>query len=284
MGIKLSNITKSFGDVRALDGVSLELDEGKIYGLLGPNGAGKTTLLNIITNRLYPDSGEAFIDGEPLADNDRALGKLFMMGTENLYPSEMRVRNAFKTAAMFYKNFDISRAEQLSKKFELSTKKKINSLSAGYSSIFRLIMALSANTPYILLDEPVLGLDAGHRELFYKLLLEKYSQSQCTVILSTHLIQEAAPLIEHAVVIASGQLIKNLPVDELLSGAYNISGPAAEVDAYLAGKRVLRQEKLGGLKTACVEGKPENVPAALELGRVELQEYFIGLTNREEDQ
>lgn len=279
MSIELKNITKNFGSVRALDGVSVSFGDNKIYGLLGNNGAGKTTMLNLITNKLYPNSGEVLVDGENLAGNDRALGKIFMMSEQNLFPDEMKVERALKTAKLFYPSFDMDYAKAIAERFGLDTKKKIKTLSTGYSSIFRLVLALSVNTPYILLDEPVLGLDAQHRDMFYKLLLEKYAENPCTIVISTHLIQEAASLIEHAVIVREGKIMKNVPAEELLTGAFNVSGPAGAVDEYVKGRRVISESVIGGLKTVCVEGEPDVKPAGLEFGRVELQDYFINLMN-----
>lgn len=285
MGIEIKNVSKSFGSTRALDQVSLSIAEGKIYGLLGNNGAGKTTLLNIITNRLYPDNGEVLIDGGLVADNDRALGKVFLMGEQNLYPDDMRVNKAFAVTRLFYPNFNIQYANELACRFELNTKKKITSLSTGYASIFRFVLALSVNTPYLLLDEPVLGVDAQHRDMFYKLLIEKYSENPCTILISTHLIQEVANLIEHALIIKNGRIIKDMPREELLESGYTVSGPAALVTSYLSGRKVLSVSSLGGLKTACVQGKAESddLPAGLELGHLGLQDYFISLMNEEEN-
>jgi ABC-2 type transport system ATP-binding protein len=284
MGIRIRNVTKTFGVTRALDGVSLNLTEGRIYGLLGNNGAGKTTLLNIMTNRLYANSGEVLIDDEPVSDNDRALGKVFLIGELNLYPDDMRVSKAFTVTKLFHPAFDTQYARELARRFGLNIKSKITALSTGYASIFRLIVALSVNTPYLLLDEPTLGLDAQHRDMFYKLLIEKYSENQCTILISTHLIQEVANLIEHTLIIKNGRIIKDMPREELLNSAYTVSGPAALVSSYISGREVLSVNNLGGLKTACIQGKAERdgLPAGLELGTLSLQDYFISLINEEE--
>lgn len=282
MSIEIRNVTKRFGDVTALNNVSFCLEEHRIYGLLGNNGAGKTTLLNLITNRLYPDEGQVLVDGVNVFDNDRALGKLFMLSEANLYPDEMKVFKAFKAAALFYPDFDLDYAYKLAKLFGLNTRKKITALSTGYSSIFRLVMALSANTPYLLLDEPVLGLDAQHRDMFYKQLMEKYARNPCTIVISTHLIQEAAGLIEQALIICNGKLLRNQPADDLLADAYNVSGPAQLVDSYIAGKNVLSENTIGGLKTVCLEGSIKCLPDGLQATRAELQDYFICLMNKEE--
>ncbi len=282
MAIELKNVSKSFGGVHALSDVSLSFGGGKIYGLLGPNGAGKTTLLNIITNRLYADSGEVLIDGESAPGRDRALGKVYMMAEQNLFPDSMKVKGALKITADFIPSFDLELAMELAQKFGLPMNKKVKALSTGYSSIIRLVLALSAGTPYVIFDEPVLGLDAQHRDMFYRLLMEHCGGGEQTVIISTHLIQEAAPLIEHAVIIKDGEIIRNAPAEELKGAAHTVTGPAGLVDGYTAGRRVLSATSIGGLKTACVEGEPDGrIPAGLEVSPMGLQDYFISLMNEE---
>ena len=283
MAIELKNISKSFGGVHALSDVSLTFGGGKIYGLLGPNGAGKTTLLNIITNRLYADSGEVTIDGEAAPGRDRALGKVYMMAEQNLFPDSMKVKGALKITADFIPSFDLELAMELAQKFGLPMNKKVKALSTGYSSILRLVLALSAGTPYVIFDEPVLGLDAQHRDMFYRLLMEHCGGGGQTVILSTHLIQEAAPLIEHAVIIKGGKILRDASAEELTGAAHTVSGPAGLVDGYIAGRQVLNTTAIGGLKTACVEGEPDaRVPAGLEVSAMGLQDYFISLMNEED--
>lgn len=282
MAIELKNVSKSFGGVHALSDVSLSFGGGKIYGLLGSNGAGKTTMLNIITNRLYADSGEVLIDGESAPGRDRALGKVYMMAEQNLFPESMKVKAALKITADFLPSFDLELAMELAKKFGLPMNKKVKALSTGYSSIIRIILALSAGTPYVIFDEPVLGLDAQHRDMFYRLLMEHCGGGEQTVIISTHLIQEAAPLIEHAVIIKDGKILRNAPAEELKGAAHTVTGPAGLVDGYIAGRRVLNTTSIGGLKTACVEGEPDaRVPAGLEVSPMGLQDYFISLMNEE---
>ena len=283
MAIELKNVSKSFGGVHALSDVSLSFGGGKIYGLLGPNGAGKTTLLNIITNRLYADSGEVLIDGESAPGRDRALGKVYMMAEQNLFPDSMKVKGALKITADFIPSFDLELAMELAQKFGLPMNKKVKALSTGYSSIIRLVLALSAGTPYVIFDEPVLGLDAQPRDMFYRLLMEHCGGGGQTVILSTHLIQEAAPLIEHAVIIKGGKILRDASAEELTGAAHTVSGPAGLVDGYIAGRQVLNTTAIGGLKTACVEGEPDaRVPAGLEVSAMGLQDYFISLMNEED--
>jgi ABC-2 type transport system ATP-binding protein len=280
--IELQQVSKRFGTTQALDSVSLQFGGQKIYGLLGNNGAGKTTLLNIITGRYLADSGELTMDGTPMVDNDAALGQIYMLSEKNYYPEDLNIKEAFHWAAIFYPNFDKKRAKQLAERFQLPLKKKVHALSTGYESIFKIVMALSVNTPYLLLDEPVLGLDAQHRDMFYKFLIEHYSGNPCTIVISTHLIAEVAHLIEHCLIIKNGHIIKDAPAEELLNGGYSISGPAALVEQYLQNKDVLSINSLGGLKTACLSGTIPNaadLPAGLEVSKLDLQNYFIQLMN-----
>lgn len=118
MSIEFQNVTKDYGDTRALDHISLTLDGNRIYGLLGNNGAGKTTFLSILTNRLLPTEGTVLVDGQTVQNNDEALGKVFMVGEQNLFPEDMKVFQAFNAAQLFYPKFDRAFAEKIAKKFD----------------------------------------------------------------------------------------------------------------------------------------------------------------------
>jgi ABC-2 type transport system ATP-binding protein len=260
--------------------VNLTFRENRIYGLLGRNGAGKSTLMNIITNRIFSDHGEVTVDGENLTENDNALGKLYLMSEKTLYPEDMKIKQAFQWTKNFYPEFDTEFALKLANSFELKVDKKIKSLSTGYTSIFKLIIALSVNTPYLLLDEPVLGLDAYHRDLFYRTLIEKYSNRPSTIIISTHLIEEVSGVVEDIIILKKGQVIKNEACEELLSKGYTVAGCASAVDAYITGKNVIGIDTLGGLKTAYLLGKVDSdLPDGLEVSKLDLQKLFIQLTN-----
>ena len=282
MSIVINQVSKSFGPVRALNRVSVTLEEGKIYGLLGRNGAGKSTLLNVLTDRIFPEEGSVTVDGEPVRDNDRALSKMYLMSEKNCYPESMRVKEAFRWTKEFYPDFDQEFAWNLAAAFELNTNAKVNKLSTGYSSIFKLVVALSVNTPYVLLDEPVLGLDANHRDLFYRTLLSRYTQRPFTVVISTHLIEEVASLIEDVVVIHKGEVLRQGSCQDLLSQGYTVSGPKGLVEEYLKGKNVLGVDALGGLESGYVLGEPDrsSLPQGLELSGLDLQKLFILMTGK----
>ena len=279
--IEINGITKDFKHTRALNNINLKFEENKIYGLLGRNGAGKSTLLKIITNRIFASSGTITVDGENALDNDKALSKIYLMSESNLYPQKMKVKNVFKWTKEFYPTFDSIYAEKLAKEFSLNTNKKLNSLSTGYNSIFKIIIALSVNVPYIFLDEPVLGLDANHRDLFYRFLIEKYSENPFCCVISTHLIEEVSTVIEDVIIIKSGEVIRNQTRDSLMEIGFTISGSAALVDEFIKGREIIGTDAIGGLKTAYILGKADKseIPDGLEVSAMDLQKLFVQLTN-----
>ncbi|MBU4540349.1 MAG: ABC transporter ATP-binding protein [Firmicutes bacterium] len=282
-GIQINDVTKTFGDTLALNQVSLTFEPHKIHGLLGRNGAGKSTLLNIITNRLFADNGTVTIDGLSGTENDHAQGMIYLMSEKNLYPESMTCNEAFKWTKQFFKDFDLDYALNLARQFKLDPKKKIQSLSTGYNSIFKIITALSVNTPYVLFDEPVLGLDANHREMFYRLLIEKYSNNPFTAIISTHLIEEIANLLEYVIIIKNGEILVNESCEALLSKGYSVTGTINQVDTFVKDKEVIGEDVLGGLKTATVIGSinKSTLPDGIEIANLDLQKLFIKLTNEE---
>lgn len=203
------------------------------------------------------------------------------MSEQTCYPEGMRVKEAFHWTKNFYPRFDEDFAQKLADSFDLNVKTKVKGLPTGYLSIFKLVTALSTNAPYLLLDEPVLGLDANHRDLFYKVLLARYGEKPFTVILSTHLIEEAAGFIEDLAIIKDGQVLTACSREDLTAGYYTVSGAAQAVEAYVKDREALSVEAIGGLRTACVKGRPDRSAGAegLEFSGVDLQKLFILLTN-----
>lgn len=257
-------------------------DYGKIYGFLGRNGAGKSTLINIIANRIFADSGEILIDDIPAKENMKIHDKIFCMSEADLYNDSLKVKDHFKWIDRFYADFDKEKAFEIAKKFNLDTNKKFKALSKGYQSIFKLTVALSLNVPYVIFDEPVLGLDANHRELFYNLLLKDYETNERTIIIATHLIEEVANIIEEVILIDKGKVLLQDNVASLLETGYSVSGLANEVDTYCADKNVIGYDELGNLKIAYVLGEKTPLPNTgnLSLSTMNLQKLFVKLTEK----
>lgn len=283
--IEARNLTKYYGGTRALDGATFSVEQGRVVGLLGRNGAGKTTLLNIFANKLFATSGEALVFGGPAAENAAAQSRVFYMTEKNLYPYGMRVRDAFRWTGEFYPGFDAAYANALAAKFKLDTRKKVKALSTGYMSIFKAVQALASGAELLLFDEPVLGLDANHRMLFYRELIARLSERPCTVIISTHLIDEVADVLEEAVVIDRGRILLHESVEEMLRRACAVSGEASAVGNFTAGRHVVATEAMGRYKTATLREalNDDDLRRAremkLDVTAATLQKLFVDMTN-----
>ena len=204
------------------------------------------------------------------------------MSEMDLYDTSLKVIEHFKWIDRFYDNFDLDQARQIAEKFDLDINKRYKALSKGYQSIFKLTIALSLHVPYVVFDEPVLGLDANHRELFYELLLQDYENYQRTIIIATHLIEEVANIIEEVVLIDKGRVLLQETVETLMNKGYCISGLAGEVDDYCKDKNVIGYDELGNLKLAYILGEKEQLPknSRLQISNMNLQKLFVKLTEK----
>lgn len=285
--IEIKGVSKYYGKTCALKDVSVTFEENKIYGLLGRNGAGKTTLLRLITNRIFLDKGEILIDGENITENDNAIGKIAMMSEEKLIPENMKISDYYKWYKEFYPKFDMDYAMDLSKRFGVKVNKTSNEMSTGYTSIYKVIAVLASGAEILVFDEPVLGLDANHRELFYKMVVEGYIKEPKTIILATHIIEEVSELLESVVILKDNKVITNNEVEEMLDKVYTISGLSINVDEFIKDKICLNTEAMATFKAVTIEGelteddRKKIKELSLELSKVELQKLFIYLTGEE---
>ncbi|XRF76835.1 ABC transporter ATP-binding protein, partial [Pediococcus acidilactici] len=153
--------------------------------------------------------------------------------------------------------------------------------STGYRTITKLIVALSVPAEYVFLDEPVLGLDANHRELFYNALVESYAEKPRTFVIATHLIEEFAKLIEHVMVMDQGRIVVDDETETVLANAYTVSGPVQAVDQYTAGLNVIGSDRLARIKANYVYGplNDRSIPDEINIDPMDLQTLFINLTN-----
>jgi len=218
-------------------------------------------------------------------ENDNVQAKIFCMAEKNIYPVNMKVKDGIKWTKEFYPKFNTKYAYELANSFELNTDKKIKDLSTGYNSVFTLILGLASGASVILFDEPVLGLDANHRELFYRELIANYIEQPKTIVISTHLIDEIAEVLEEIIIIKDGEIILSEPVDKVLLLGYKVSGDCTKVDKFALHKNVIREETMGRFKAATVYQNLDNVDKesiellGLEIATVKLQELIISLTN-----
>ncbi len=288
MSFTCEHITKVYGGREVLKDVSLTLEPGKIYGLIGRNGAGKTTLLSILTAQNPATKGTVSLDGEPVWENRKVLEKLCFsrelnVGAESGIAS-IKVKEYLRIAATYYAAWDKEMEKRLVTLFELDVKKKLGKLSKGMLSMVTIIVAMCSKAPYTILDEPVAGLDVVAREQFYKLLLEEYSTSGRTFLISTHIIEEAADVLEEVIILHEGKILLVEETQELLERVRYVSGKAEEVDAAVAGLETHHPETLGRSKGVTVFLKPgQKVDESRDVSvqMVNLQKAFVALCGEE---
>jgi ABC-2 type transport system ATP-binding protein len=283
--VEVRNLTKSYGNVTAVNQVSFSIEAGKIYGLLGRNGAGKTTIMQIITTQLFATSGDMKVFGEAPYENSRVLSQICFVKDSQKYPSNYRVLDVLQQAALFFPYWDREYAFALIEEFRLPLSRRMKALSRGMLSAAGIIVGLASRAPLTIFDEPYLGLDAVGRGIFYDRLLEDYAEHPRTVIISTHLIDEISRLLEHILLIDQGRLVLDEEAEALRGRAFTVVGPAARVDTYTAGKELLAREPLGGLVWATIMGtgdasdRKQAEALGLSLAPVSLQQLIVHLTS-----
>lgn len=287
--VEVKQLTKAYGEMKAVDEVSFVLEPDKIYGLLGRNGAGKTTIMHMITAQLFPTSGELKVFGEAPYENSRVLNQICFIKESQKYPDTYRVIDMLEVAASLFPNWDNDYAYSLIKEFQLPLKRRIKKLSRGMHSSVGIVVGLASRAPLTIFDEPYLGLDAVARGLFYDQLIEDYSNYPRTIILSTHLIDEVSRLLEHIILIDKGRILINEDAEELRGSAYSIAGSSSAVQSYIEGKSVIAREPFGALLSASVmerltaNDRKKAEELGLEIAPISLQQLIVHLTNGKSD-
>ncbi|MEE1621825.1 ATP-binding cassette domain-containing protein [Zafaria sp. Z1313] len=276
--IEVAGLNKHYGRTQVLDGVGFSVAENIITGLLGRNGAGKTTIMSILSGQEPKSSGTLRVFGAEPFENASVLARMCFVRENQKYPEDFKTDHVLRTGPWFFENWSAELAGELVEAFRLPVKTKIKKLSRGQLSAVAIIVGMASRAPLTIFDEPYLGLDATARAIFYDRLLKDYMEHPRTVLMSTHLIDEAANLLEHVVVIDRGRKVLDMGVEEAKSAAFTLSGPAAAVEAATAGRTVMRTQSLGGLRSATVQGRADAQARSLaaehglELGGVSLQD------------
>jgi ABC-2 type transport system ATP-binding protein len=245
-------VTMRFREHTALDGVTATFAKDSITGLLGRNGAGKTTLMQLVTGHRVPTSGSVRVFGNSPYENDAALRDICFIKEGQRYPDHFRVMDALTAAATLFPNWDAGLAASLMQEFDLPAKRSIKKLSRGMTSAVGIVIGLASRAQLTLFDEPYLGLDAVARQLFYDRLIADYAENPRTVVLSTHLIEEIAPLLERVLLIDHGRVLLDADAESLRDSALTVSGPGDKVLAFAHRHELLHSETLGGHARAVV--------------------------------
>ena len=251
--ISVTGLTRRYRDQVALDDVTLDLEPGSITGLLGRNGAGKTTLLRIIAGHEFASAGTVALLGANPVESDTALRQMVFVREDQAYP-DVKVWQAVRAASWFYPNWSHDLAGALLEEFNLPLNRKVRKLSRGMRSAVGIVIGLAARAEVTLFDEPYAGLDPMARQLFYDRLLADYAEHPRTILLSTHLIDEAAGLFERVVVIDRGRIVLNSAADDLRGAATSVSGPAIAVAEFTSGRSVWNRRRIASQESAVVAG------------------------------
>ena len=185
--LKCENLVKVYSGCRAVDGLNLELDAGRIYALLGPNGSGKSTFMKMVVGLIKPTEGKIYLDGEEISDKTRA--RITYMPTENYFYNYMRIKDIASFYKDFYNDFDEDRMYGLLDRMELHFDGKVRNMSTGMLAKLKVAVAMARNSRVILLDEPLNGIDIIAREQVMN-TITGYNSEDKIIIVSSHLVDE----------------------------------------------------------------------------------------------
>ena len=210
--VKCMSVSRDFGPVKALDGVDLTLESGKIVGLLGPNGSGKTTLLKILNGLLQPTSGTVLVGGNKPGPLTKEL--ISYLPDRGYFPDWMNVGDMIDLFADFYADFNRAKAEDMCRALELENGRRIKNLSKGTREKMQLMLVMSRKARLYLLDEPIAGVDPAARDFIMQTILTNYNEDG-TVLISTHLIGDVEQVLDEAVFLQQGRVVLHESVDSI---------------------------------------------------------------------
>ena len=207
-----NDLSKSYGPVKALDHVNLNLEEGKIIGLLGPNGSGKTTLIKLASRLLVPTEGSITICGKEPSPETKAM--VSYLPDRNYLPDWMNSQDLLDMFEDFFADFDRARAIEMLESLNIDMKMPLKKMSKGTKEKVQLILTMSRHAKLYLLDEPIAGVDPAARDYILRTIISNYDEN-ATVLISTHLIADVENVLDEAIFLKEGQVVLHQSVDEL---------------------------------------------------------------------
>ena len=210
--LSAKNLTKRYGSTLALDGLDLELPQGKIVGLLGPNGSGKTTLLKLAAGLLTPTAGSITVCGEKIGPQSKAL--VSYLPDKSYLNKQQKIREILDFFQDFYADFDRSRAESMLRALKLDPEERLKTLSKGNQEKVQLVLVMSRKAKLYLLDEPIGGVDPAARDYILNTIITNYDPG-ATVLISTHLIGDVERVLDEFIFLSQGKVIRQGSTDEV---------------------------------------------------------------------
>ncbi|MFZ5351945.1 MAG: ABC transporter ATP-binding protein [Bacillota bacterium] len=283
--IKITDMSKSYDDFLALNNVCMNISKGSIYGLLGPNGAGKTTLIKTLVGVYRQNKGKITIQGEEVYENNNVKSKIIYI-PDNLYFSlSYTVKNMAQLYKSIYASWNQERFDKLSKVFDIELGKKVNNLSKGMQRQVAFWLGLSVMPDYLILDEPLDGLDPVMKQKVKNLIVQDVADRNMTVLISSHNLRELDDLCDHIGILHKGSLVVEKDIDDLKSDVHKIQvafkndiphGLTEELE-------IMNEDRRGSVGVYIVRGNKDSIvqklqkhnPVIMDILPLTLEEIFI---------
>ena len=284
--IQINDVVKSFDGFRALDGLTMKVEEGSIYGLVGPNGAGKSTILRHIMGIYRPDSGSILVHGQNVYENPAIKAEMAAIPDELYYFNSASTRDMMKFYRGLYPQFDDKRYDALREAFpEVDENQPIRRLSKGMQKQSAFWLALCCQPKVLVLDEPVDGLDPVMRRQVWSLLMGDVAQRGTTVLVSSHNLRELEDVCDHVGILSHGKVLLERSLTDLQDNIVKlqIAFAQAEPPAFPKDLHILHTAQVGRVFTLILRGSPADIkarmaplnPILMEALPLSLEEIFI---------
>ena len=286
--IELKNVSKIFGDVKAVDNICLTIRNNTVMGLLGTNGAGKSTLLRMMAGVLKPDDGEILIDDMPVWNNPEAKGKFFYISDDQYYFPNSTPKEFGSFYKTYYPAFDEERFLQLLDKIDLPADRKIRTFSKGMKKQLSILIGICAGTNYLFCDETFDGLDPVMRQAIKSLFIQEMERRSFTPVIASHNLRELEDISDHIGLLHKGGVLLSQDLEDLRCNLTKIQCVLPEeLDEKIQNALlVLKMQRHGKLLTMTVRGETDKVvswlntlnPIYCEAVPLTLEEIFISET------
>jgi ABC-2 type transport system ATP-binding protein len=243
--VKARNISKSYSGFPALSSVNFDIQKGSIVGLIGPNGAGKTTTLKSLLGLCSFEGDLEVLGCDPRHGRHHLMERVCFIADVGILPGWMKVNQVVEFVKGVHPKFNEKRAWELLDTTAIPFDKKIKNLSKGMITQLHLALVMSINVELLVLDEPTLGLDILYRKEFYNRLLNDYFDSERSIIISTHQVEEIEALLSHLLFIDQGEIVLDSPMDELAEKYVEVLVNSDDVDKALQLNPIYQREMLG---------------------------------------
>ena len=281
--IEVRDLYKSFDGFQALKGLNINVPKGAVYGLVGPNGAGKSTVIRHLAGIYRQDSGEVLIEGQPVFENVDLKERIAYIPDEIFYYSQANIRDMMHFYRSIYKRFSMERFEKLGQVFSIDPKTPMRKLSKGMQKQVGFWLTLSCCPDYIILDEPVDGLDPVMRRQVWSLLLADVAERGVTVLVSSHNLRELEDVCDHVGIMDHGKLLLERSLSQLQDNIVKVQLALPEGKELPADLELVHESRTGRLRQLIIRGKEEELSAKLmaaeplfmDLLPLSLEEIFI---------